>query len=247
MRVDSLTLALRPRSMSEAADWGAALVRAHARSVWGCFLPVYGVLLILVLPTAWFAGWLPMLLIFVLKPWLDRTLLFVLSRAAFGQSTRPADVWQAWRTLWFGQWFATLLSRFSPRRAYLLPTLQLEGLRGRALRQRRRLLLRHHRNAAFWQHTVFAHIEVALYIALLSVGAWVAPEGSREHFLIWLTNSDDWFAHMLATLAHASVVAVLEPFYVAGGFCMYLNRRVELEAWDVEQALRMAFSKREAL
>jgi len=247
MRVDSLTLALRPRSMSEAADWGAALVRAHARSVWGCFLPVYGVLLLLVLPTAWFASWLPLLLIFVLKPWLDRTLLFVLSRATFGQSTCRTDVWQAWRTLWFGQWFATLWSRFSLRRAYVLPVLQLESLRGKALRQRRRLLLRHNGSAAVGQHFVFAHVEVTLYMALLSLGAWVAPEGNRELFLIWLADSENWQSQMLATLAYASVVAVLEPFYVAGGFCMYLNRRVELEAWDVEQALRMAFSKKEAL
>jgi len=247
MRVDSLTLALRPRSMSEAADWGAALVRAHARSVWGCFLPVYGVLLLVVLPTAWFADWLPLLLIWVFKPWLDRTLLFVLSQAAFGQSTRPADLWQAWRSLWLKQWFATLWSRFSLRRAYLLPALQLEGLRGKALRQRRRLLLRHNSSAALGQHLVFVHVEIALYVALLSVGGWVAPEGSREHFLVWLTSSEEWLPQILTTLAYVLVVAVLEPFYVAGGFCMYLNRRVELEAWDVEQALRMAFSKEEAL
>ncbi len=36
----------------------------------------------------------------------------------------------------------------------------------------------------------------------------------------------------------------VEPFYVAAGFAMYLNRRVELEAWDVEQELRHAFDPR---
>jgi hypothetical protein len=34
---------------------------------------------------------------------------------------------------------------------------------------------------------------------------------------------------------------VLEPFYVAAGFAMYLNRRVELEAWDIEQEFRRGF------
>jgi hypothetical protein len=42
-------------------------------------------------------------------------------------------------------------------------------------------------------------------------------------------------------VAYAFVVAFLEPFYVAAGFAMYLNRRAELEAWDVEQELRRAF------
>jgi hypothetical protein len=36
-------------------------------------------------------------------------------------------------------------------------------------------------------------------------------------------------------------VVVLEPFYVAAGFAMYLNRRVQLEAWDIEQEFRRAF------
>ena len=41
-------------------------------------------------------------------------------------------------------------------------------------------------------------------------------------------------------LAYAVSVAVVEPFYVAAGFGLYLNRRVELEAWDLEQEFRRA-------
>jgi hypothetical protein len=43
------------------------------------------------------------------------------------------------------------------------------------------------------------------------------------------------------TIAYALVVLLLEPFYVAAGFAMYLNRRAQLEAWDIEQELRRAF------
>ena len=42
---------------------------------------------------------------------------------------------------------------------------------------------------------------------------------------------------------YAAVIVFLEPFYVAAGFALYLNRRVELEAWDVEQELRRAFAR----
>jgi len=243
MRVDALALVLRPRSMFEAADLGAALLHAHARSVWHCFLPFYGGVLLLVLPTAYFATWLPPLLLFMLKPWLDRTLLFVLARAAFGQASCWADVWQARSALWFKQWFATLFSRLSPRRAYLLPALQLEGQFGRSLRARRRQLLRHRSGAAVGLHFVFSHVEMALYFSLLSLGIWFASEGSRENVLTWIFSDDaEWLSQLVTTLAYALVVGLLEPFYVAAGFCMYLNRRVELEAWDVEQALRAAFA-----
>jgi hypothetical protein len=47
---------------------------------------------------------------------------------------------------------------------------------------------------------------------------------------------------LYTTVAYAATVAFLEPFYVAAGFGMYLNRRVELEAWDVEQELRRVFA-----
>ena len=54
------------------------------------------------------AAWLPALVIWWSKPWLDRTILFVLSRAAFGQRTTPADVWRAQRQVWWRQLLFTL-------------------------------------------------------------------------------------------------------------------------------------------
>jgi len=44
------------------------------------------------------------------------------------------------------------------------------------------------------------------------------------------------------TFAYAVVVIFLEPFYVASGFAIYLGRRAELEAWDIEQEFRRAFA-----
>src|SRR6185295_4622048 len=35
-----------------------------------------------------------------------------------------------------------------------------------------------------------------------------------------------------------AAVLLLEPFYVAAGFALYLNRRTLLEGWDIEVALR---------
>ena len=39
-------------------------------------------------------------------------------------------------------------------------------------------------------------------------------------------------------LIYAAAVLLLEPFYVAAGFGLYLNRRTLLEGWDIEVALR---------
>src|SRR5205085_2216007 len=93
MRVEALALQLRPRPMAEAADLGVLLVHRHARSVLRTWAPLYGVVALLALATVEINAWLPTLVIFWLKPWLDRTLLFVLSRAVFNDETRFADLW----------------------------------------------------------------------------------------------------------------------------------------------------------
>jgi hypothetical protein len=59
----------------------------------------------------------------------------------------------------------------------------------------------------------------------------------------WLTGLASAHAGLVASIAYAVAVAFLEPFYVAAGFGLYLNRRVELEAWDIEQEFRRAFAR----
>ena len=245
MQVDGLAIVLRPRPRAEAADLGAALVRRHARSVWGTFLPLYLVLVALALGTVEIAGWLPGLLIFWLKPWLDRSLLFILSRAVFGQPTRWADLWARRGQVLGGQLLRTLLwRRFSPWRAFTQAIEQLEGQRGAARRKRRAQLLHARRGAAGAMQFVFANVEAALGLGLLSMLVWFAPEGSARDAMNWILESSGTAESLLAAAAYVLVVGVLEPFYVAAGFTMYLNRRVELEAWDIEQEFRHAVARR---
>jgi len=40
------------------------------------------------------------------------------------------------------------------------------------------------------------------------------------------------------------VMSVIAPFYVAGGFALYLTRRSELEAWDIEISFRRLMARR---
>jgi hypothetical protein len=241
VRVEALSVALRPRPAAEAADLGVALVRAHARSVWRGFAPVFLVFLALACATMEIADWLPGLLIFWFKPWLDCSLLFILSRAVFGQSTRFADLWRERASVWRGQWLRTLLrQRLSPWRAFTQPIYQLEGLRGKALRQRCKLLLIGQRGMAGAMQFVFANVETALAFGLLGAALWFAPEGHRDGVITWLKNAQGYWK-LAPVCAYAAIVFAVEPFFVAAGLGMYLNRRVELEAWDIEQEFRHVF------
>lgn len=248
MRVDGLAIALRPRSQSEACDLGAALVRRHARSIWRCFTPLLLAVGVLALCTVDLFGWLPILLVFWLKPWLDRSLLFVLSRAVFGEATHWRDLWAARRHVWGGQLLRTLLwRRFSPWRAFTQPIEQLEAQRGGARRKRARLMLNDSRGAALALQTAFVHAEAVLSYALMALIWWFAPENRSSGVWDWFFNAGTHAGgeiglDVMLTASYLIVVLFLEPFYVAAGFAMYLNRRVALEAWDIEQEFRRAFA-----
>jgi hypothetical protein len=77
---------------------------------------------------------------------------------------------------------------------------------------------------------------------LISLIAWFAPQGYTENTLNKLfMGSGSHTLDIVSTLAYAITIGFLEPFYVASGFALYLNRRAELEAWDIEQEFRRAF------
>jgi hypothetical protein len=244
VRVDSLAIDLRPRSMMEATDLGVRLVQSRAASVWRSFGPVYAVVAVIALASIEIAAWLGPMIIFWLKPWLDRTLLFVMSRAVFGEETRFADVWHAQRSVWWGQLVRTLtLRRLSPWRSFTQPAYQLEGQRGSALRKRAAQLLKAKRGAGLLMHVGFVLIKAIFAFTVVLLVAWFDPQwfsgGSIADIFF---KGESTTSALASTLVYAMVVLVVEPFYVAAGFAMYLNRRVELEAWDVEQEFRRAFS-----
>ena len=120
------------------------------------------------------------------------------------------------------------------------PVLQLEGQRGKARRERVARILGPHRGAALAMQTAFAAIESALVLGLLALLPWLMPADDQTPWLALLFEGGSWVTSVgLACFAIA--VAIVEPFFVGAGFAMYLNRRVELEAWDIEQEYRHAF------
>ena len=78
-------------------------------------------------------------------------------------------------------------------------------------------------------------------MSLLSLQAWLTPHTGSFTWTELLFNPRANEV-LVTTLAYAAAISFLEPFYVAAGFGIYLNRRVELEAWDIEQEFRRAFA-----
>jgi hypothetical protein len=245
MELDALVLRLRAGMQAEAPDLGARLCQYSARWIYPCYALAFVPLFALALASVEIASWLPLLLLWWGKPWLDRTLLFVLSRAAFGVPTRPRDLWAAQRQVWWQQLLHSwTLRRLSPSRAFTQPVYQLEQLCGAARARRLRQLRAGHLSAGRLLTGAYSLAENSLFVALIALVLWFTPAGYASTQIL-----DSLFMHASAsavvvlTVIYGLVVYFLEPFYVAAGFSMYLGRRVELEAWDIEQELRRAFAR----
>jgi hypothetical protein len=242
MQIDAIALTLRPRSAWEGCDLGVRLLHFRMRSVYACYLVVALPTFLLCLATYPLEPWLPALSVWLAKPWLDHAILFALSRALFGEPTQPSDLWAARGRILRPNLLAFLILRSSASRSVKLPIMQLEGLEGRAQRDRIRQLTLRHRGVARAMMLAFVNAELALCSSVLMLPVMLAPhifglEGG------WFAGLATAHAGLISSIAYALAVAFLEPYYVAAGFGLYLNRRVELEAWDIEQEFRRAFAR----
>jgi len=241
MQLDKVAIVLRPRQGWEAVDLGFRMTAHWARAVWPVWLAVY-LPAVLAFSLAFSAvPWVAALLLWWLKPLFDRWVLHVLSRAVFGQVPSLADTLGAWREVLSPGLTGSLISRFwDYARSFTLPVTQLERQVGTPARARRRLLKQRAGAHALGLTTVCSIFEAITIYGIYSISVLFATDVQWSHhaqdmpgiaeFAGWWTWRD--------TAAYALAVSVIEPFYVGAGFALYLNRRVLLEGWDVEVALR---------
>ena len=242
MHLNDASVAIRPRSAWEALDLGILLARRHVGLLtltWALLtLPVF-VLLSLVF---WQYPSLAILLFWWFKPLYERLPLFILSQALFGHTPGVRESLRALPGLLRPQWLASLTwRRLSLTRSFDLPVLQLEQLSGAERRQRLIVLGQRDSGVATWLTIVGMHLELALWLGALALLYLLIPSQLLADWqwqeLIHASDELLWLEH-LSNLLYALVLMVWEPIYVASGFSLYLNRRTQLEAWDLELSFR---------
>ena len=245
MQPANIAVALRRRTPWEAIDLGLSMLQRWWRAAYVPHLVVGVPLAAIALLVAWWFArpWIAIAIVWWMKPLYDRVVLHVLSRAVFGEIERPRAVLAAWRE-WLGSGLAgAIVFRWWPdlARSFNLPVRQLEGQSGRAGRERRSTLGRRTHTYAVWLTVACMHFEWVLYMMFGGLAELALPakaaEGRGANSLLELLSSGDFWTYGGA-IGYAAAVLLLEPFYVAAGFGLYLNRRTLLEGWDIEVALR---------
>lgn len=247
MNLEAITLKLRPRGATEAMDLGVRLLQRNAGAVYAAWCATVLPLMLACLALAPVAHWLPTLLIWWLKPLYDRIVLFVLSRSVFGVQIGLRDL--DWRQIFrSGLLWSLTLGRFDFARSFNLPVYLLEGLKGKRRRERFKVLQKNTRGNAVLKTVTFVHAEQALSLSLIVLAYLFLPRYLDLPFFTWMTGEDAplWFT-LMTQCFYMLAISLLEPIYVASGFTLYLNRRVELEAWDIELDLKRSIAQDESL
>ncbi len=254
MELERISVVLRPRTPREAIDLGAAMLRGNAAAVWSAWfaftLPVFvscnalGVLLGL--------PWLGLVMVWWLKPLFDRVPLYVLSRAVFERTP-------GWRETLRGQrhwnWRSTLAAltwlRIDSNRALRLPMELLEGAPRKQRVARWKVLRR--RIVADTSLLTYGclQFELVLFLSVWLLVLLLIPDEWRPLSLSGFFRHDVRDASTMWMLLGAAVaylaMSAIEPLYVACGFALYLNRRTQLEAWDIDLAFRRMRTRLQAL
>ncbi len=243
MQLDKIAIKLRPRGGLEAVDLGFSLAIHWWRSVFlAWWLPVLPLAIALHLGFS-HNPWIAVLILWWLKPLFDRFVLYSISRRVFGLPTGAADLLGAWRQIISpGLLYALTLARLDPARSYNLPVSVLERQSGTAARRRRGLLGRRFYGTAAGLTLVCFSLQLIVQAGLeVSVGLFFQPGGdplneTDQSLPIQFVTGQWW--EWSDSVYFLIAVGIIEPLYVAAGFSLYLNRRVVLEGWDVELALK---------
>lgn len=243
MRLNDATVVIRPRSTWEAMDLGVLMSQRHRRLLMTSWAIVTLPLFVLLSLLLWDSPSLAVFIFWWLKPAFERLPLYILSKALFGETPTLRQALRAWPRLLKPQLLASLTwRRLSLSRSFLLPVVQLEGLDGSARQQRLHLLLQRNAGAAQRLTIIGAHLETSLWIGLMVLFYMLLPEQVEidwdwQTLILAPDHHWRWLEH-LSNAFYALVLVVWEPIYVACGFSLYLNRRTQLEAWDIELVFR---------
>jgi hypothetical protein len=241
MQVDRIAVELRQRNGFESLDLGFAMYAAWHRALMRAWLVTYVPTAIVVSVVLWQYPTIAFAVMWWLKPLFDRVLLHVYANAMFGELPAARDVLRALPDLLLHTRLTAALTTFrlSMARSLFLPVWQLERQRGPPARARRRVLGARTYGYAVWLTFVCANVAGLWIMGSVVIARMLMPEEAAP----LLTLADILDPRSLGVQHVLNVVAfvadtVIEPYFVGAGFSLYLNRRSELEGWDLEVEFR---------
>lgn len=243
MDIKTSSVTLRPRTPYESLDLGVKLARVHWRPLTLLWLLGSLPFALTSLFLVWNGYYGSTLLLWYVKPLIETLVLHYLAQVIFNPDLNVIDIAKKAPSLMSNDLLAKLTyRRLSFTRSFDMPVGELERLKGKPRSQRLHTLHRQSSGAAIWLTIIGTHIEILLILAAITLIYMFWPEYYElETDLLEQLIRTDNLARPLELLSFGIAYCaylLIAPFYVASGFCLYLNRRTKLEAWDIEIQLK---------
>lgn len=243
MKLELLEVELRPRSHWEGVDLGLALLQRWAPAVLWAWLATAGAVAAVMLIAlrdhlVWWA-----FLMWCLKPLFERVVVFVLARSMFGSTPTVLDVLRSLREIWWRGLLRTLTwRRLTTTRALLQPVELLEGVHGAERARRERDIAADARGTITLVALTSWIFERMLEGSFILLIIFVTPQELLPNFAAFQDSAfeafgDGWFVQAIC-VSHFAAYTIASGLHAASGFGLYLQRRTELEGWDIEVAFR---------
>ncbi len=238
MDLDKLQFKANVRSGWQAIDLGFLM----ARRWWLQLLMLATIPSLLVfiplLLVFWEQPFWAIFIIWWLMPFWERLPLYYASRRIFDEQVSELEMLAQFKAQYRKDLLPWLLwRRLSLNRAFDAPVTVLEELKGKPRSKRLSVLHGKHTDTALANQLVCFIFEIIVASGLLAILLFFIPDSfgikiqdSYEN----LTLIGQWFYTLCAFIAMMLVL----PFHCMAGFALYLNRRIELEAWDIEITFR---------
>lgn len=245
MDLDRISVELRPRNGWQSVDLGFQMARRYflpLTTLWLCLAtPLYLLLKLFSLP-----GFATLMIWWWFKPFYESPLLFWISRALFSEDVSHRKALRTAIARLPGLLCSYLsIRRFSTSRSQDMSVVILENLAGTQRRDRIAVLNRM-ATRTFALISMCLHFELILFYGVLILLIAMLPESmdtGHVFSVLFIEDSQGW-ATTITEVTTLLVGAAVAPFYVCAGFALYINRRTQLEAWDIElEFRRVAFSK----
>lgn len=140
-------------------------------------------------------------------------------------------------------------SRLSPSRSLTAPVVFLEQLKGKA-RSARVSVLTTETTRAYTLMMAWLNMEGIAYYVLLAGFIVVLPidYSTEEMYGLFLGEEPalNAPAKVLFVFLPSIIASLVAPMYVAAGFLLYINRRMRLEAWDIEHEFHALESRHQS-
>ncbi len=240
MKIEDLTTEVRPRSAWESIDLGLRMVQTWSKPILLSWL-IFVLPLCIVIYTFLYQHpvW-SVVVIWWLKPLFDRIPLYIVSHSVFGDIPSVRDIRKVLPSIIKPHLIKSLLwYRFDLARSFNLPIWQLEGLKGSARSKRVKILQKEVYGSAVALTFFCVFIQFILWVACYALFFMLLPSNvALSEISLFTFNDESIVPGLLLNLFAFISLSIIEPFYVAGGFALYLNRRTHLEAWDIELKFR---------